>query len=228
MMMSRRCPPSRVPTTDTVANISSASHACRACGLISAGSPWPAAHGIDARAPPSRLAAAASLGPQPLRVTSGLHFSLPPPPLGCGCVGLGRRPMDGGGGRAPPPPPPSPAAAASSLWSWLLPPVAASAALTTAVVLLARCPPLQRALLYGHVARFPRWLVDHTDLRAAGLSTVGRNVTCVTPDGAVLRGCGRMGDSRGALRAREAARLSRCNSPKGKQSAHQGAVVRGK
>lgn len=80
MMMSRRCPPSRVPTTDTVANISSASHACRACGLISAGSPWPAAHGIDARAPPSRLAAAASLGPQPLRVTSGLHFSLPPPP----------------------------------------------------------------------------------------------------------------------------------------------------
>lgn len=96
--------------------------------------------------------------------------------------------MDGGGGRAPPPPPPSPAAAASSLWSWLLPPVAASAALTTAVVLLARCPPLQRALLYGHVARFPRWLVDHTDLRAAGLSTVGRNVTCVTPDGAVLRG----------------------------------------
>lgn len=90
--------------------------------------------------------------------------------------------MDGRG--VPPPSPPT-----ESLWSWLLPPVAASAALTaTAVLLLARSPPLQRALLFGHVARFPRWLVDHTALGAAGLATSARNVTCVTPAGAVLRG----------------------------------------
>ncbi|GAB0498220.1 hypothetical protein MMPV_009561 [Pyropia vietnamensis] len=75
------------------------------------------------------------------------------------------------------------------MYSWLFPPLAASAVLTAALVLLlARSPPLQRALLFGHVARFPRWLVDHTNLLAAGLATSARNVTCVTPTGAVLRG----------------------------------------
>jgi len=77
----------------------------------------------------------------------------------------------------------------ASFLSALLPPAAAAAALTAAaVLLLARSPPLQRALVFGHVARFPRWAVDHTDVRRAGLATLGRNVTCVTPAGSVLRG----------------------------------------
>lgn len=83
------------------------------------------------------------------------------------------------------PPPTSPL----FLLSWLLPPLAASVAFIAAsVVLLARSPPLQRALLFGHVARFPRWLVDHSNLVSAGLATSARNVTCVTPAGAILRG----------------------------------------
>ena len=93
----------------------------------------------------------------------------------------------------PPPPMEPPASVAvtppASFLSALLPPAAAAAALTAAaVLLLARSPPLQRALVFGHVARFPRWAVDHTDVRRAGLATLGRNVTCVTPAGSVLRG----------------------------------------